>query len=146
MTRWTLPLIAILFALLSCELPGVDSPTPPPLLPQPTGEVIQTMDIPSNYVLQGYTEEDLQEDLYRSSTPTPYTDPLIVQSHSDLVKRQVIFSGEYFLYAVEQGDNFHDLARRFCGDARQYGRLLAINGMVEDDVLDVGREVMISCS
>ena len=133
MTRAAIPLIVILFAVLSCELPGVNPPPPPPS-PSPA---------PTQHYTNPPQTYNYVQPLYEVVMETPYTPALIVQSRPEFVQREAIFSGEYFVYVVERGDNFHDLARRFCRDARQYRRLLAINGMIEGEVLEIGREVMI---
>lgn len=125
----------LLAALLSCVLPG----TNPEQLPTETSRLGY-----GNYVQVDATQ-------YTTSTPRPTltltpTNEIVIIESSSTPERDIILLSNFFVYTILEGDNFALLARRFCGDERKYKWLLQVNEMEEGEILEIGREVIVSCT
>lgn len=132
--------ILLFIALLSCALPGTASirPTQP-----------YTEEYTKGYTEGNYVERDITQ--YITSTPQPTltltpTNEVVIIESSSTPEQEIILLSNFFVYTIQEGDSFALLARRFCGDERKYKWLLQVNGMEEGEILEIGREVIISCT
>ena len=126
-----IPLLLTGIVGLSCSLPGVDNKTEESYV-----ELRITESKPYATVTQH------NETLPQAETQSFYepTDQVVTIQPT---KRVVITN--YFEVTVRRGDSLYRLAKEYCGDARQYKWLLAINGMAEGDLLRVGQAVKVNC-